>query len=90
MFLPGEAQGQGSLVGCRLWGRTESDTTEADKNRLQINDFTPQGTRKRKTKPKMSRRKKVTNLQMEIETRKIEKNKLRMDYLEKKAELMNL
>ena len=25
--LPGESQGQ-SLVGCRLWGRTESDTTE--------------------------------------------------------------
>ena len=24
-----EAQGQGSLVGCRLWGHTESDTTEA-------------------------------------------------------------
>ena len=22
-------QGRGSLVGCRLWGRTESDTTEA-------------------------------------------------------------
>ena len=22
-------QGQRSLVGCRLWGRTESDTTEA-------------------------------------------------------------
>ena len=21
--------GRGSLVGCRLWGRTESDTTEA-------------------------------------------------------------
>ena len=29
VFLPGESQGQGSLVGCRLWGRTESDTTEA-------------------------------------------------------------
>ena len=28
MFLPGESQGQGSLVGCRLWGHTESDTTE--------------------------------------------------------------
>ena len=28
-FLPGESQGQGSLVGCRLWGRTELDTTEA-------------------------------------------------------------
>ena len=54
------------------------------KNRLQTNNFTPQGTRKRKTKPKMSRRKKVTNFQMEIETRKIEKkNKLRMDSLKK-------
>ena len=29
VFLLGESQGQGSLVGCRLWGRTESDTTEA-------------------------------------------------------------
>ena len=28
VFLPGESQGWGSLVGCRLWGRTESDTTE--------------------------------------------------------------
>src|SRR5574340_825556 len=27
-FLPGESQGQGSLVGCRLWGRKEWDTTE--------------------------------------------------------------
>ena len=26
--LPGESQGQGSLVGCRLWGRTELDMTE--------------------------------------------------------------
>jgi len=29
VFLPGESQGQGSLVGCHLRGRTESDTTEA-------------------------------------------------------------
>ena len=29
VFLPAESQGRGSLVGCRLWGRTESDTTEA-------------------------------------------------------------
>ena len=29
VFLPGESQEPGSLVGCRLWGRTESDTTEA-------------------------------------------------------------
>ena len=27
--LPGESQGRRSLVGCCLWGRTESDTTEA-------------------------------------------------------------
>ena len=28
VFLPGESQGRGSLMGCRLWGCTESDTTE--------------------------------------------------------------
>ena len=28
VFSPGESQGRGSLVGCRLWGRTESDMTE--------------------------------------------------------------
>ena len=26
---PGESQGRGSLVGCRLWGHTVLDTTEA-------------------------------------------------------------
>ena len=29
VFLPGESQGRGCLVVCCLWGRTESDTTEA-------------------------------------------------------------
>ena len=28
VFLPGESQGQRSLVGCCLWGHTELDTTE--------------------------------------------------------------
>ena len=28
VFLPGESQGRGSLVGCCLWGPTESNTTE--------------------------------------------------------------
>ena len=28
VFLPGESQGRRSLVGCRLWGHTESDMTE--------------------------------------------------------------
>ena len=29
VFLLGESQGWRSLVGCHLWGHTESDTTEA-------------------------------------------------------------
>ena len=32
VFLPGESQ---SLVGCCLWGRTESDTTEATQQQQQ-------------------------------------------------------
>ena len=35
VFLPGESQGQGSLVGCRLWGHTESDTTEVTQQQQQ-------------------------------------------------------
>ena len=29
VLLPGESQGWGRLMGCHLWGRTESDMTEA-------------------------------------------------------------
>ena len=29
VFLPGESQGQRSLMGCCLWGHTESDTIDA-------------------------------------------------------------
>ena len=35
VFLPGESQGRGSLVGCRLWGHTESDMTEAMQQQQQ-------------------------------------------------------
>ena len=35
VFLPGDSQGRGSLVGCRLWGHTESDTTEATQQQQQ-------------------------------------------------------
>ena len=35
VFLPGESQGRGSLVGCHLWGRTESDTTGATQQQPQ-------------------------------------------------------
>ena len=35
VFLPGESQGWWSLVGCCLWGRRESDTTEATQQQQQ-------------------------------------------------------
>ena len=35
VFLPGEPQGRGSLVGYCLWGHTESDTTEATQQQQQ-------------------------------------------------------
>ena len=39
VFLPGESQGWGSLVGCRLRGRTELDTTEATQQQQQLACF---------------------------------------------------
>ena len=33
--LPGESQGRRSLVGCRLWGHTELDTTEVTQQQQQ-------------------------------------------------------
>ena len=36
VFMPGESRGQGSLVCCRPWGRTESDTTEATWQQQQL------------------------------------------------------
>ena len=35
VFLPGESQGLESLVGCRLWGRTESDMTGVTQQQQQ-------------------------------------------------------
>ena len=35
VLLPGKSRGRRSLVGCRLWGRTESDTTEATQQQRQ-------------------------------------------------------
>ena len=54
VFLPGESQGQGSLVGCRLWGRTESDTTEATQQQQQDHqgspaDISPSSEKRRQT-----------------------------------------
>ena len=43
-FLSGESQGQRSLVGCHLWGYTESDTTEATWQQQQhIHTYSPWG-----------------------------------------------
>ena len=39
VFFPGESQGRGSLVGLCLWGRTESDTTEATQQQQQQQYF---------------------------------------------------
>ena len=39
MFLPGESQGQGNLVGYRLWGRKESDMTKATYPGAQIHVY---------------------------------------------------
>ena len=35
VFVPGESQGRGSLVGCHLRDHTESDTTEATQQQQQ-------------------------------------------------------
>ena len=39
VFLPGQSQGQGSLVGCLLWGHTELDRTEVTWRQQQQMDF---------------------------------------------------
>ena len=38
VFLPGESQGWGSLVGCHLWGHTEADRTEVTQQQQQQGD----------------------------------------------------
>ena len=38
VFLPGESQAWGSLVGCRLWDRAESDMTEETQQQQQHYD----------------------------------------------------
>ena len=35
VFLPGKSYGQRSMVGCRLWGCTELDTTEPTQQQQQ-------------------------------------------------------
>ena len=42
VFLPGESQGLGSLVGGRLWSRTESETTEVTQQQQQQLYIKPQ------------------------------------------------
>ena len=41
VFLLGESQGRGSLVGCRLWGRTELDTTKVTQQQQQQQQHPP-------------------------------------------------
>ena len=44
VFLPGESQGRWCLMGCRLWGHTESDTTGATQQQQQSRQVTVSGT----------------------------------------------
>ena len=39
VLLPGKSQGWESLVGCRLWGHTGSDTIEATQQQQQQQQF---------------------------------------------------
>ena len=39
VLLPGESQGQGSLVGCRLWGHAELDMTEVTWQQQQLHEM---------------------------------------------------
>ena len=48
VFLPRESQGRGSLVGCHLWGRTESATTEATQQQQQQQQWLAHSTHKQK------------------------------------------
>ena len=41
VFLPGESQGWGSLVGCHLWSCTELDMTEATQQQQQEHLYQP-------------------------------------------------
>ena len=50
VFLPGESHGWGSLMGCHLWGHTESDTTEATYQQQQLCSWHhPYGRKQRET-----------------------------------------
>ena len=39
VLLPGKSHGRGSLVSCRVWGHTESDTTEVTQQQQQQYSF---------------------------------------------------
>ncbi|CAI9162905.1 unnamed protein product [Rangifer tarandus platyrhynchus] len=43
VFLPGESQGRGSLVGCRLWGRTESTRLKRLSSSSSTSELLPAG-----------------------------------------------
>ena len=49
VFLPGESQGRGGLVGCCLRGRTELDTTEVTQQQQQQHSNLPSSSTVRST-----------------------------------------
>ena len=78
VFLPEESQGQGSLVGCRLWGCTESETHRNEKPKLcsYSSPRSPQlekspHSNKNPAQPKIIKKKKKKTLRPHIQLIKI-------------------
>ena len=78
VFLPGESQGQGSLVGCRLWGRIESNMTMQQHSQRRVFDrsMEPLCTFGSKTKASMEERLISTGSQSKGRKTKLVKDQL--------------
>ena len=75
VFLPGESQGQRSLVGWGLWGRTESDTTEVTQQQQQQHSCNEQCNRTKASREKRLKFPKIlkmtTNYELNQKKKKI-------------------
>ena len=69
VFLFGESQGRGSLVGCRLWGHTESDTTEVTWQQQHPFNYVCFKNKQNETKPPSRQEKNTGNKKLNLEGR---------------------
>ena len=79
VFLPGESQGQRSLVGCSLWSRIESDTIKGDLEAaawpMDIRNTSRNWRRRQKQEERDRGRNKVKG-QVTINPRRIRRNRI--------------